>query len=227
MNQQTPTRPELWQRLKSLGFKSSRPYQNFSTAELISELQILERRGPALQATPSSEPAMPRAVPGPAIQPSHETVASDAETPLEIDEYGRQWFQKEVRKPSSAQPRGRRVVTYHDPGVETVTYKDPDGRYTETIEVPGKTTRVNQAKITLPSYQVGKYKDPSLPFMIFVYNGVRGFSMQEVWAFYGGPDLVPSTIKTIYVSNELCYDIASTRSAIEQEYRERFLARTI
>lgn len=76
-----------------------------------------------------------------------------------------------------------------------------------------------QAKITLPSYQVGIYKDPRFPFKIHEYNDVRGFDFFEVNDFYGGSDLVPAAIKRMYVESSLCYDIRTVVRAIEDEAR--------
>jgi hypothetical protein len=49
----------------------------------------------------------------------------------------------------------------------------------------------------------------------------------EVRDFYGGADLVPEDIKTVYVGQSLCYDIRTTRRAIEAEYREKLLKKEI
>lgn len=142
---------------------------------------------------------------------------------IEVDEHGNKWFQKEVPKASHARPRARRVLRYNDPGVKEEQYRV--GEYTETFEVAGdgKNLRPSEIKITMPSYQTGIYLAPNMPFRIHVYNGVRGYNLDDVHAFYGGQDLVPSTIKTRYVSNDLCYDITSVHRAIETEYRERVL----
>lgn len=142
---------------------------------------------------------------------------------VKVDEQGNKWFQVEVTKPSFAKPRARRVLKYNDPGVAKETHKV--GEYTEEFEVAGdgKNLKPSEIKITLPSYQTGIYLSPNLPFRIHTYNGVRGFSMEDLHKFYGGADLVPSTIKRVYVSNDLCYDITTTIRAIENEHRERVL----
>jgi hypothetical protein len=146
--------------------------------------------------------------------------------PLRVDEHGLIWYQDEVRKAAFPKPRGRRVLDYMDPGVRTVTAQTGNG-YTETFEMPGDQTRPSQVKITLPSHQVGIYRDTNMPFKIHVYNDNRGFDLFEVRDFYGGADLVPEDIKTVYVGQSLCYDIRTTRRAIEAEYREKLLKKEI
>lgn len=139
--------------------------------------------------------------------------------PIRIDESGREWYQEEVKKPSYPRPRGRRVLRYQESGVEQVTVQN--GEYTETFEVAGSGPgQAAEVKITLPSYQVGIYKDPRFPFKVHTYNGMEGFDLFEVEEFYGGAELVPATVKRIYVENHLCYDIRSVVRAIEAEHRQ-------
>lgn len=142
---------------------------------------------------------------------------------LRIDELGRQWLQEEVLKPAFPKPRGRRVLKYMDPGVKTETVTN--GQFQETFEIPGDpaNARPSEVKITLPSYQVGIYKDPRFPFKVVTYNGNTGFDFFDVQRFYGGSELVPAEIKRKYVENVLCYDIRTVIRAIESEYRQRQL----
>ena len=143
--------------------------------------------------------------------------------PLFTDENGLIWYQVEVRKKGFAAPRGRRVLKYMESGVETKTVQN--GEYVETFEVAGTgPEQPAEVKITLPSYQVGIYKDPRMPFKIRTYNGIRGFDFQEVNKYYGGVDLVPPEIKRMYVENVLCYDIRTVVRAINDEYRRLQLA---
>ena len=143
--------------------------------------------------------------------------------PIRVDEQGRIWYQEEVRKPAFPKPRGRRVLKYMDSGVEKQVVKSGD--YIEEFEVAGtKGSRPSEVKITLPSYQVGIYKDPRFPFRIHVYNDNQGFDLFEVQEFYGGPELVPAEAKRKYVENVLCYDIRTTVRAIESEFRRLQLA---
>lgn len=143
---------------------------------------------------------------------------------IRIDEEGRQWLQEEVRKPAFPKPRGRRVLRYNDPGTKQVTVKQ--GEYTETFEVSGdpQNSRPAEVKITLPSYQVGIYRDKRYPFKVITYNGNSGFDRQDVITFYGAPELVPDECKRKYVENVLCYDMRSVIRTIQTEFRQMQLA---
>jgi hypothetical protein len=142
---------------------------------------------------------------------------------LRIDSQGRQWLQEEVRKPAYPKPRGRRVIKYFDTGVATETVKAGD--YVETFEVAGKLpSRPAEIKITLPSYQVGIYKDPRFPFKVHCYNGREAFDRLDVEAYYGGPELLPASVKRVYIENDLCYDIRSVVLAIQEEHRHLILS---
>ena len=144
--------------------------------------------------------------------------------PIRQDEQGRVWYQEEVRKPATAQPRGRRVLNYVDTGTREERVIGSDGTV-ETFEVAGQSQRRSaQVKITLPSYQVGMYRDPRFPFMVHTYNGNQGFDLFEVQNYYGGAELVPTEVKRIYVENVLCYDIRTVVRAIQQEYTQLRLA---
>ena len=138
---------------------------------------------------------------------------------IRVDEQGRRWLQEEVRKPAYPKPRGRRVLTYMDPGVKQETVLN--GEYVETFEVAGdRPSRPSEVKITLPSYQVGIYIDPRFPFRVHTYNGMEGFNLHDVNDFYGGSELVPYGVKRVYIENDLCYDIRSVIQAINSEYRQ-------
>ena len=148
----------------------------------------------------------------------------DAEEILYVDEEGKAWIQKEVLKPAFPKPRGRRVLRYQDPGVVRKTVKEGD--YTETFEVAGDPRNAQPAeiKITLPSYQVGIYRDPRYPFKVITYNGREGFDYIEVEEYYGGAELVPPICKRVYVENVLCYDMRSVIRAINEEFRQLSLS---
>jgi len=146
--------------------------------------------------------------------------------PVRVDSRGFIWYQDEVMKPAIPKPRARRVVNYKDPGVKTVEKYYADGRLDESYEVAGDQARDMQVKTTLPSWQVGIYKDPRLPFRVHIYNDVRGFEWFDVLRQYGGMDHVPSTIKHLYVGNDLCFDITSTRETMERELRDLQLGRS-
>jgi hypothetical protein len=143
--------------------------------------------------------------------------------PIRIDSLGRLWFQDEVRKLSTAQPRGRRVHHVRERGVKTINVRNELGLTDESFEVAGDIIKDMQVKTTLPVSQVGIYADPRFPFRIHVYNDVEGFDRRDIAIFYGGSKLVPSRIETIYIGGDLCYDITSVKDAMEAEYRERVL----
>lgn len=149
----------------------------------------------------------------------------DPNVPIRRDPDGKIWFQDEIRKAAFPTPRGRRVHDYTDTGFRTVT-ADLGNGVTESFEMPGDRTQRMQAKTTLPSHQVGIYLDPSFPdFRIHVYGDTRGFDFFDVHHFYGSVDLVPSSVKRMYVNNDLCYDMQSLIRAIEAEHRDLFLTK--
>jgi hypothetical protein len=139
--------------------------------------------------------------------------------PIRQDDQGRVWYQEEVQKPAYPKPRGRRVLKYLETGVEVKTVQN--GEYVETFEVAGVGAgKPAEVKITLPSYQVGIYKDPRFPFKIHTYNGREGFNLFEVQDYYGGAELVPEECKRLYIENDLCYDIRTVIRAISNEHRQ-------
>lgn len=238
----------LWRELKEAGITFPLHYRDYSMAQLQAEVDRLHAQATpqTMQAEPSA-PAPLREAPRPQTglqdPPSRpqppalpmrpaDTVAGlrlnthGEDEPLRVDENGLVWYQDEVRKSAFPKPRGRRVLDYMDPGVRMETAQTGNG-YTESFEMPGDQARPSQVKITLPTHQVGIYRDPSLPFKIHVYNDNRGFDLFEVRDFYGGGDLVPEDIKTVYVGQSLCYDIRTTRRAIEAEYRDKLLKKEI
>lgn len=156
--------------------------------------------------------------PDPNELPGQRTLTEESEV-LRVDDAGRQWLQEEVRKPAYAKPRGRRILRYVEKGVQTETVKA--GEYVESFEVegqgPGKAAEI---KITLPSYQVGIYLDPRFPFKIHCYGGAEAFDLADVEQYYGGVELVPNTIKRVYIENDLCYDIRSVIQTIQAEFRQ-------
>lgn len=171
-------------------------------------------------ATPTPAP-LPPAVPTRGPDPDEMAGArlNDAnDQPLRQDEYGRFWFQEEVRKPAYPKSRGRRVLRTQEPAAERKTVQD--GKYTETFEVAGTgPLQATEIKVTLPSYQVGFYRRKGLPFGVHTYNGNEGFDREEIDAYYGGRELVPAGVKRKYVENVLCYDIPSVVRAITAEHR--------
>lgn len=187
------------------------------------ELPEVGVQGPGPIAPPSlpgpSGPTPAVAGPDPNELPGQRTNTKPLDEPIRTDEHGRIWYQEEVLKPSYPKPRGRRVLRYQETGVEQVTVQD--GAYTETFEVAGTgPSHAAEVKITLPSYQVGIFKDPRFPFKVHTYNGTEGFDLFEVEEFFGGAELVPATVKRTYVENHLCYDIRSVVRTIEAEHRQ-------
>lgn len=241
---------EYYQALKARGVSFDKHYREYNTEALKAawvkltgseELPYAEQV-PAAPPTPAAPDAEAASFYG--FQPEPETQATssipvraqdpnempgvrlntkDLEEPVRIDENGLVWLQEEIRKPAYPKSRGRRVLKYMDAGAVQQTVKD--GQYIETFEVSGDpaNARPAEVKVTLPSYQVGIYKDPRFPFKVHTYNGNSGFDLFEVQDFYGGSELVPAEVKRIYVENVLCYDIRSVVQAIEKEYRQRVL----
>ncbi len=232
--------------LKEAGVPFDKHYREYSTDELKTayEALVAERPELAIEAEPEGDPEAAAAffgtstqLPPPRSAQAAAPVAqrdpnemagqrlnSQAEDePIRVDENGLVWYQEEVRKPAFAKPRGRRVLKYMETGVKEVTTKN--GEYVETFEVAGDGPKIpSEVKVTLPSYQVGIYKDKRFPFKIHVYNEIRGFDLFEVQNYYGGSELVPQEIKRMYVENVLCYDIRTTVRAIQTEFRQLQLA---
>lgn len=140
--------------------------------------------------------------------------------PLRIDDVGRIWFLDEVAKPAIPRARMTRKTRYIDTGVKEERTYDADGKLDEIFEVAGSEHRELTTTVTLPSWQVGKYRDIRMPFSIYVYNGRRGFSFEEINSYFGGLDFVPPTIKAFHVGQQLCYDITTTRTEIESQFNQ-------
>ena len=222
-------RAELYNELKAAGVEFDKHYREYTVSDLAEMRDRLHEQS-EFQHEPvaAAEPVAKAPQPSPAAQPPPEDVmpaehaySRDEEEPLRTDEYGNVWYREEVLKPAYPRPRARRVLRYLDPGVETKTVGD--GRFTESFEIAGTAQRQAEVKITMPSFQVGIYKDPRFPFKIHTYGGNRGFDLFDVRNFYGGGDLVPTEIKKVYVANDLCYDMNSTIRAIQSEYRRTIL----
>lgn len=148
------------------------------------------------------------------------TYSTPDDQPIRVDTLARIWFMDEVAKPAIPKARMTRKTRYMDPGVKQVQTHNSDGSLDEIYETAGDEKRELTTTVTLPSWQVGKYRDVRLPFLVHSYNEARGFDYVEVNKYYGGRDLVPASIKTLYVGNQLCYDIVSTRSTIENQFAQ-------
>lgn len=174
-----------------------------------------------VQAGPA--PVLRSNFPDPDELPGQRTNSKLPDEVIRVDDQGREWLQEEVLKPAYPKPRGRRVLRYNDKG--TVTETVQVGEYTESFEIAGEGPgRPAEIRITLPSFQVGIYKDARFPFKVICYGGAEGFDRGDVENFYGGAQLVPTDVKRIYVSNVLCYDVRSVVAAIQTEYRQQQLS---
>lgn len=233
---------DLYNERKASGVPLTQPYANYTVDQLQAELaeirgtgrvvteEVLPPADPPLEALfeamnnpppdvdevrqdPPAKAADPEEMPGQRLNTKAQYEV------IRVDEQGREWYQEEVRKPAYPKPRGRRVLKYIERGVEKETVTN--GEYVETFEVAGKGTgRPAEVKITLPSYQVGIYKDPRFPFRIHCYDGREGFDLFEVQEYYGGSELVPEECKRVYIENDLCYDIRTVIRAIQTEHRQ-------
>jgi hypothetical protein len=210
---------ELYNLYKATGIPLEKQFRNYTEQELI---DLLTAAGvdieASLQPAPAEEPLPPLRLPDPEEMPGQRLNTNADDEVIRVDEDGREWLQEEVRKPAYPKPRGRRVLKYLETGTEKQTVQN--GEYVETFEVAGSREGVpSEVKITLPSYQVGIYRDPRFPFKIHCYNGREGFDMTDVEAFYGAAELVPEKVKRVYIENVLCYDIRTVVRAISDEHR--------
>lgn len=234
---------ELYNHLKAQGWVPTKHYREYSAGELEDMLrqgqttlepqpmvtqparaEHVPPQGPPGDEPPPAEffgyeqPVPVQNDPDPEELPGQRKNTKDDEDVIRVDEQGRRWLQEEVRKPAYPKPRGRRVLTYTETGVETQTVKN--GEYVETFEVAGKRpAKASEVKITLPSFQVGIYRDPRYPFKVHCYNSREGFDFFEVNEYYGGAEMVPPIVKRVYIENSLCYDIRSVIRAINEEFR--------
>jgi hypothetical protein len=210
---------DLWEMYKQVA-TPVRHYRDYTEAELE---RLLRGAGVDVEGSLKSEPLPETQQPDPNEMPSQRLNTQAEDEVIRVDELGRKWYQEEVRKPAYPKPRGRRVLKYVETGVDTRTVQN--GEYVETFEVAGNRAGVPaEVKITLPSYQVGIYKDPRFPFRIHCYNGREGFDLFDVEEFYGGSELVPAPVKRVYIENDLCYDIRSVIRAITDEHRALMLS---
>ena len=234
----------FYQELKAAGYPFSKHYREYSTEglmDLITELrqtpgyEAQAYEAPACEAPAYTEPLaqdpsgerfvmveghrVPVAYP---VENDYARIAplgSDDKIPIRVDpDTNRVWYREEVKKPAFPKPRVRRKLAYVETGVKQQTVQN--GQYIETFEVAGDEQRTSEVKITMPSYQVGIYRDLRFPFRIHTYNGNQGFDYAEVNQYYGGSDMVPPSVKRTYVGNDLVYDIRSVVRTIEAEARE-------
>lgn len=208
-------RAALWRELKDAGVEMPLHYRDYDAESLRKHVADLRSRNSGAEVAPEQikiKLAKPDEVAG------LRTNTVDEDEPIRTDENGLIWFQDEVKKSAFPRPRLRRVLDYTDTGSKTHTVKGADG-FTETFEMPGEQSVAAQVRVTMPTYQVGIYKDPRFPFKIHTYNGRRAFDLFEVQKYFGGPDLVPEAVKRVYVSSTLCYDMRTTIREIQQMAR--------
>ena len=229
-------RKELWDELKSAGTTFSRHYRDYSVSEL--EGMVAQLRRPTQSPlSPNSEGEIPDQneihfqadldnlrEQTPDTIPGLRTNTHGDQVPLRIDETGKIWYQDEIVKSAFPKERGKRILDYVDPGVRTVHIRDTNGSIVESFEMPGDQKKVSQARISLPAYQIGLYRDPALLgefFKIHVYREKRVFDLFDVQKYFGGPRMVPQTCKREYTDTVLGYEIESVLQAIQDEYREK------
>lgn len=203
------TRSELWQLLKSIGYQFQKPYKDYTTDELESIHASLLRKAAAqtgVEGRAKDEDELPT------------QRRSDELEPIRTDAQGRVWFQEEIQKSSLAKPRGYRVFREMGTGTKLITTERDEEGFTETIEVPDGSRKPLEVKVGIPTWQVGIYKDPKFPFRIVEYRTARGFMRQDVEEFFGGADVLPEGVNTIYVGNLLCYPIREVVIAINREF---------
>ena len=237
-------RKALWDQLKEAGFTFTKHYRDYSVSELINELDTL-RAEQARQRTARARTVADN--PEEELQLSQEDIFFQADLdalretpadtvpgirlnthgddkPVRIDPDGKVWYRDEVGKPATPVERGKRILDYIDPGVKTVHVRDGNGSVVESFEMPGDQKRIAQAKVSLPAYQTGLYRDPALLgeyFKIHTYRGKGVFDLFDVQKYFGGPRMVPQVCKRDYTDTVLGYDIESVLQAIQDEYREK------
>ena len=230
-------RKAVWDKLVHSGWVPTKHYRDYNQVEL--ESLWLNRQAAPVRAEQEEE--RPEGAPTtndilfeadyealreqkPDTVPGLRTNTHADERPLRIDETGKVWFKDEILKASYPKERGKRVIDYVDPGVKTVHVRDQNQSIVESFEMPGDQKRISQARISLPAYQIGLYRDPALLgefFKIHVYNDKTGFDLFDVEKYFGGKHQIPSVCKRTYVDTVLCYDIDSVLQAIQDEYREK------
>ncbi|USH45490.1 hypothetical protein SEA_DOTI_43 [Microbacterium phage DoTi] len=227
-------RKAVWDKLVNDGWVPEKHYRDYSQQQL--EALWLDRAGGGHRAQAERPEGAPdptdirfqadvdhlRETP-PDTVPGLRLNTHGDEKPLRIDADGKVWYRDEITKASYPKERGKRVIEYIDPGVRTQVIRDSNGSIVESFEMPGDQHRISQAKISLPAYQVGLYRDPALLgefFRIHVYQENRGFDLFDVEKYFGGKHQIPQVCKRKYVDTVLCYDIDSVLQAIQDEYRE-------
>lgn len=225
-------RKGLWDALLAEGWSPTKHYREHSVQELQDQL-VAVRAAKAQTKTETSDDSAAyrieaeidalREVPADTV-PGIRLNTHGEEKPLRIDADGKIWYKDEIGKPATPTERGKRILDYVDPGVKTVHVRDSNGSIVESFEMPGEQKRIAQAKVSLPAYQTGLYRDPALLgefFKIHTYRGKQVFDLFDVQRYFGGPRAVPQVCKRDYTDTVLGYDIESVLQAIQDEYREK------
>jgi hypothetical protein len=203
-------RSELWQALKAANYPFTKKYNEYTGEELkqiYNDLLEQQAAKTGVRGAAKDKDELPT------------QRRSDELTPIRTDENGRVWYQEEIQKSTIAKSRGYRVFREIGTGVKTVTIDSDDG-YTETIEVPDGSKKPLEVKVGIPTWQVGIYKDPQFPFRVVEYRTARGFLRQDVEEYFGGPDVLPEKVESIYVGNLLAYPIREVIVAIQREFNQ-------
>jgi hypothetical protein len=204
-------RSELYQALKAAGYKFEKLYTQYTT----DELKAIFRAELAKQ---EAKTGIRGAAKDEAELPTQRR--ADELTPIRTDLNGRIVYQEEIQKSSLAKSRGYRVHREVGTGVKTVTLPADAEGFTETIEVADGSRKPLEVKVGIPTWQVGIYKEPQFPFRTVEYRTAKGFYRQDVEAFFGGPDVLPEGIETMYVGNLIAYPIREVVVAINREFNQ-------
>lgn len=227
-------RKALWDELIAEGWAPLKHYREYSVSELIALLDSMRKARTASKGDPIADGIeyrmqadldSLRETPADTV-PGLRTNTHGDDKPLRIDADGKIWYRDFIPKPGYAKERGKRHLTYSDPGVKTVHVRDANGSIVESFEMPGDQRRESRATIALPAYQIGLYRDPALLgefFKIHVYNEARVFDIFDVERYFGGKHMIPRTCKRAYADTMLGYEIDSVLQAIEDEYRDKVL----
>ena len=237
-------RKALWDELKEAGFTFTKHYRDYSIPELQESVEQVRQRTAARARSVAENPEdelsfdfaqseiqfqadidILREQPADRV-PGLRTNTHAGEKPIRIDENGRVWLQDEIRKPSIPTERGKRVLDYVDPGVKTVHVRDGNGSIVESFEMPGDSKKISQARISLPAYQIGCFRDPALLgqfFKIHVYNEKMVFDFFDVERYFGGKHMIPQTVQREYTDTMLGFNIESVLQAIQDEYNDKIL----
>lgn len=198
---------DLYRELKDSGYEFKKHYREYTVKELEDIAAEAQPVGAAKEQDPNELPTQRR---------GHEDEI------IRVDEAGNEWYQEEIVKEGAAKPRGYRIHRELTTDVEEVKITETDQfgtTYTETIEVAGSKQRPMEARVGIPTWQVGIYRSPQFRFARIVkYRDRVGFLREDIDNYFGGADVIPEGVKRIHVGNLICYDIKSVTTAIQREH---------